>query len=510
MQNLVQADMAYVQINRKNLIDRQFVIETGSTSKLRFGTPRTESGAIASLSKPFVTPPAIANDAVLRVEQQSVSKTWLDSFQPAPSKLTPSKLETVAAVAEYKNKWPNVLGSYEKEIASIQDQLTTLSNSITEQDRTNPLRKRAVKNVEQQKQTLEFKLKQLSHRFEILTQQAKLDQAALRQVLAHDVETFDRPLKPRKRSIDTNTVSHLLLADSQADYVNEVIHWFRWFRNRVPDPGTDFSPKAKRGVDVLMPGIEPKPTFLIESLDLDGEGHIAGQHFNFVGTVNHLTNSPELHSEPVSFHLRAQGRNHLIVDCVLDRRSEESVDTLNVEFPSLDLPSQTLGNQETLAVAMGPSQVRAEISLRVEGNQLSGELVFVHTDVLMHVSQVHELAGGEQTVRLINRDLAGVDKYQTYVQLSGTLEQPEFDFRSDLGDKFAASMNKVMARKVSQNQSVQMKDLSKRLSAEIASLSKVTDEALRGIADQLGAAQTSLSRLGERIAREDSAWPRIR
>ena len=46
MKNLVQADMAYVQVDPEHLLRRRLVIKQGRTSELIFGAPRTASGAL--------------------------------------------------------------------------------------------------------------------------------------------------------------------------------------------------------------------------------------------------------------------------------------------------------------------------------------------------------------------------------------------------------------------------------------------------------------------------------
>jgi uncharacterized protein (TIGR03545 family) len=47
MKNLLQADMAYVQLKLEPLLWRRFVIENGQANQLMFGAPRTESGALS-------------------------------------------------------------------------------------------------------------------------------------------------------------------------------------------------------------------------------------------------------------------------------------------------------------------------------------------------------------------------------------------------------------------------------------------------------------------------------
>ncbi len=66
MKNLVQADMAYVQLNPEQLLRRQFVIEQGQTSELIFGAPRTDSGALPETQRASTYQPTPATDRAHR------------------------------------------------------------------------------------------------------------------------------------------------------------------------------------------------------------------------------------------------------------------------------------------------------------------------------------------------------------------------------------------------------------------------------------------------------------
>jgi len=300
------------------------------------------------------------------------------------------------------------------------------------------------------------------------------------------------------------------LTKSQTQNVDEVLRWFRWFRSTIPDPEKDFRPIPKRGWDVVFKGVKPKPRLLIKSLEIDGAGHLAGQHLNFVGTVDNLSVQPKLHDEPISFHLRALGKQHLIVDCILDRRGDVVLDTLNVQCPDLKIDSQILGSNDTISVAMGPTQMQAEMAIRMNGDELSGELVFMVSDVLMHVEEVHPLAGGQDTALRVNQDLASVNKFETYVQLSGTLEEPEFEFRSDLGNKFAATINKIATERMLRNTSEYRNRVEQIVQQEIEELDLTIQRNLRDLAQVLNGESEMIAELKQVIPPDSSGIRRIR
>ena len=170
---------------------------------------------------------------------------------------------------------------------------------------------------------------------------------------------------------------------------------------------------------------------------------------------------------------------------------------------------QVLGSRNSIYISMGPSRLQAEIALKIIDEQLEGELVFRHSDVLMHVDQVHKLAGGQDTALRLNQDLASVDKFQTYVQMSGTLEEPEFHLRSDLGTKFAAAMNHVVSERLQQQIAEYQLKLDQVLDAELSELDQTIQSNLKDLSRLLDGEANVISQLQE-IGSSSSGRPKIR
>jgi len=507
MLNMVQADMAYIQLDPRLLLQREIVVENGTTSKIKFGVPRTASGKLdRNLAQSETIHPTKAVEA--QSSNSDLSQTWLDGFQSTVPQTSEEDLETVSLARQFKAKWLPQFEAKREQIVSVQNQINLLRKIAISKDNSNPLRTQRIQAAFNDMELMHQKIVQLQNSLVRLQKEALADRDSLLRAKRRDEEKIRQQVTANQ--IDSQTVSQLLLKESQTEYVNEVLRWFRWFQSTIPDPHKDFYPIPKRGIDVVFKGIKASPRLLIKSLEIDGEGRMAGQHLNFVGTANNLSSRPDLHDEPISFHLRALGKQHLIVDCVLDRRSEVVSDTLNVQCPDLNIGAQMLGSKNTILVAMGPSHMQAEIAIRINDDQLSGELVFRNSEVLMHVDDIHPLAGGQATALKINQNLASVDKFQTYVQLSGTLQKPEFEFRSDLGNKFATTMNRLAIEQVNRNAEHYKIRLAQILNEEIEQLDLTIQENLRALATTLNGESEIISQLKEIMPKERSAWNRKR
>ncbi len=504
--NMVQAEMAYIKLDPQRLLNREFVIENGKTSLIQFGTPRTESGALPrSPDRVSGADTLIPLDAGQSLHE--ISQKWLDQFQNSMTHQIESNFESVRLAQELKNRWPAQFEANKREIVAVQSRISELTEIIQGKDNSNPLRAGRIVAALTEVQALRQQIAVLRRDLADLQQQALDDRDALIASKTQDQKKIRDIV--RSAEFDSETVSQLLLTDMQSRNVNEIVEWFRWFRSSIPNPEQDFYPVRHRGTDIVFEGVQRQPDFLIKSLEIDGEGRWAGKHFNFVGTATNLTTQPERHAQPAGFHLRAQGQQHLIVDCTIDRRTDSRIDSINVQCPDLNVDAQVLGSRNSISVKMEPSRLQAEVALKMVGEQLEGELVFRHSEVLMLVDHVHELAGGQDTALRLNQDLAVVDKFQTYVQVSGTLEKPEFKLRSDLGTKFAAAMNHVVSERLQQQVASYQSRLDQILDAELSELDQTIQSNLSELSRTLNGQANVISNLQQTVP-SLSGRPKIR
>lgn len=506
MRNLLQADMAYVELDRESLLSRRVVIERGETSRVVFGAPRTDPGILPgypqreSMAEFSWKPKAMTSIERLGIE-------WLDQFPPNDSTdLTSDKLELVQLNRELAAYWTEQLRIQAENIEAIQRQRAELSS--TKKDDGNPLRRHFV-NTHVQFEALKQQTRELTTRLIELESTALNDRKRLTAAFQNDSEKIRAGIQTTR--FDSESVSNLLLTRLQEERIAEIVGWFSWFRSVVPDPQLDFQSHSQRGADIVFPGTVPAPGFLIKSIELEGEGRFANQHFNFAGTAFDLSSQPATHDKPASFELRAQGEQHVIVSCTIDRRGEVPTDTLNILCPDLEISEQLLGEENSLLVTLGPaSRIQADIQITATGNQLAGELVFRHSNVSLHVDQLHDFVGGEDTALQLNQGLAAVDRFETRSKLSGTLENYDYQFESDLGDRFANAANQLLRDKCERSVEQQSRQIQKLLTAQSDQLTNNVLREIRRMTKLLEAEQIQIASLKSSQATENGRLRRIR
>jgi uncharacterized protein (TIGR03545 family) len=507
MTNLFQAEMAYVEFSRDSLFRREIVIEHSQASGVRFGAPRTEDGTLEGLA--LASPEEEHPWERKSFEPiEKIGIRWVDRLPPISSDtVTLDQLELVQAIRAMEQFWHEQLQSREIEVGEIKKSTAQLS-SLAKSQMDNPLRPKLVNSVSKLDWMTE-ESKAIQDRLFSLQRSAESNRETLKRAYDRDLQKLRQSSKVT--SFDSDSVSELLLTKAEEDYVAEVVAWFHWFRSSIPDPASSFQPKRHRGLEIQFAGVEPRPGFLIREIELEGEGRFANRHINFAGTARDLTPTPELHDLPMSFELRAQGDQHLIVSCILDRRNQQEIDKLNIVCPDLELDGRMLGEPNSMLVTLGPaSRIQADIQIQTIDGQLSGELIFRHSNVSLHVDKLHDLAGGPDTALRMNQGLATIDQFQSRVTLSGTVEDYEYEFQSDLGSRFANAVNTLLLEQGEALIAQQEQALNEMLSEQIATIDQQILPEIRRLATQLNEESVEIASLRDEIPKSTNRRPRMR
>lgn len=500
MRNLLQADVAYLVVNPHRLLHRELVIESGSATQVRFGAPRSLSGSLPNRPIPEVNSPEEGN-VVLQPNRQQLSKRWLEQFTFLPEGLaqgfSEDKLTTYQISHELVQKWEPLMNAQQQELTRLTELVQQLEKE-TQFEIANPLRDQLrVETAKRRMQTAEAQLSELYQNLSDLNLAANRDLVKLE--AAKDVDLGNLEKLVGNSPFDTDLVSGHLMQQNQVAYTREVVNWFHWFRNSIPDPNRDFRPTHSAGADLKLTSGEPAPRFLVKHLDLDGEGRVAGHHFHFSGFAKNLSTQPERHDQPITFHLRAQGQTHLVIDCTLDRRQAVPRDTLVVHCPNLSLPAQTFGNPDSMLVKMTPCRMEADIRMELYGNELSGNMVFRHTDLMMQIEEMKTLSDESQMADEINLNLASLSEFEIIAQLGGTIDAPEISINSDLGPRFAAIMNRIAEKKAGRK----MEDYCKRITEinheHVDGMNQFVIKGLAKMLNDLKSHQSTASQIQTRI-----------
>lgn len=488
--NLLQADMAYLDFDSNALWRRQLVVTNGQTSRLMFGTPR-------SPGQPKLLPPtkdqSSASDSVAETTKE-LGRAWLDNLIVPNNRLTKlAELETTQVNQRIVAAWEQELKQVADSVVEI-EKLTAGLNELASHDQSNdnPLRQKWQDNSYLRLRDMETQNKSVAAKIESLREQLRNDVAAIEAAQQVDAQKISKSLTAME--LDGDQLSNLFLADLHAGFVDQSVDMFKWFRNARPEIGRDFAPKSKRGVDVSVNGSGPMLGCWIKKIEINGEGRLLGQHFDFSGNAYNLSTEPELLDEPATFEIHAQGTQHAAVAYTLDHSDQGPVDSIKITCPGLNLGERTLGDEDSLQLTLGDAnKVSAEVNLTSVGDQISGTIKLSYSDVALHVDELNDFVGGRVAALQMNEGVTAIENFESVITIRGDQNKVDFESQSNLGQQFASAINKTLERRTGQS-------IQQQLDALQAIKTRAVDQLQNRVQSQLQQLQTAISGNQARIA----------
>lgn len=446
MENLLEAEKVELDFEADSLLRRKAIAQQGVVRGLRFGTPRTESGALDPSDDDPNSPagPAWLGDAVGQAASQAADR-WIANLEQKFS-LEANDLESVALAMELAESWPARFETISADAEAVRIDVEELRR-IAVEARSNPLRHADfLADAPKRTAALRQRIEGLHAELDGVPAQLAADRARVEAARHED----ERRLRERLQAdqLDPQALTSHLLGENVAGPIRELVGWVRWSREMIPARSAAAkTTERSRGADVHFAGVRRRPDLLIRTLDLSGTARLAGRPVELSGVVTDLTTSPELHDAPLRLALQTAGALPLEVRATIDRSGATPVDDLIVDCPALDLPEAELGDADRFAMTMAPSTGSLSISLRVEGERLSGEVQLIQDSVRI-IPVVRPQAGkvANRLAGAVGEGLSSLPKTATRVTLSGTLDRPGIDLWSTLGPAVAQSLDSAAQR----------------------------------------------------------------
>lgn len=490
--NFLQADMAYLDFDANALWRRQLVITDGQTSRLMFGTPRSN----VPPKSPFGPNEEIATGNRVVSSSEELGQAWLDSLVVPNEKVsTPTELQIAHVNQQVVAYWDQELAQVASTVVDIKKMAAEL-NTLATQDRSsnNPLRRKWQDASSDRLSEMEAQNKNVATEIERLRKHLNSDVATIEQAYLADEKNMSGSTTAFE--LDGEQLSDLLLEDLHADFVSQAVEMFQWFRTASPEISQDFVGKSQRGVDIPIQGSHASPGCWIKKIKINGEGRLLGQHFDFSGNAYNLSTEPELLDEPAVFEFHAQGKQHAAVICTLDRTQAEPVDAVKVSLPDLNLGERTLGHKNSMQLTLGDSnKVFAEVNLKSVGEKISGTIKLRYSDIALHVDSLNEFAGGRVAALQMNEGVTAIDNFESTVIVSGDQNKVVFDSQSDLGQRFAVAINKTLKKRTDNSIQQRMDKLQALKKQTIESLQSRVEIQLQQLQDAISSNQTRIANL---------------
>jgi uncharacterized protein (TIGR03545 family) len=488
MRNLIEADRCELVLDTSGLLHKQAVVDHGMLSGLRFGTSRETSGALPDAG------PGIESSLAgwLNEHAMEVARQWLDSLHDRFQQNIVDQLQSVQLTEDLLRRWPQQYAELKDRVAQLRQQAVDLqAQARTAQG--NPLRHvDSLTKLPGDAAKISENLTKLSNEVARLPELADADRRAIVAARKHDEEFIREQL--HFDTIDSNTLTAYLLQEQLAGPVADWMGWMQWVRRIVPATTEPGEPKRKRGQDVYFAGCERRPDLLIRALDLRGSGRLGGQSFDLSGTLTNASNRPALLKEPMRLKVTTSGSLQVQVQATIDRTGPVAKDQFLVDCGGIVLPKLRLGRSDKLRLSIAPSTATLNISVTLEGNQLTGDIQLVQKQVEITPSVGEEL-DRFQVVDSLEESLQEIHSVATRISLGGTIEQPQFELWSNLGPAVAEAMNHTIQKAAATYVRQTLAESQQRVDERLAQLDRAIADEQAALAPQLAASTDALKQL---------------
>jgi len=487
MENLVEARQIKLGLDTGPLLRKKFIVREGTVSGLRLGTERTTSGALEKTPRRRERETGLAQ----------LAESWLETlaaFLQAEIAEQVEQLESVRLARELARRWPREYQQMEDRADELKGRAEQLQKLVRGGARNLLRDVNSVQKTLGEVESLEREIAEFRGELDRLRQQALRDKDAITQARDRDLERIRERL--RLDELRGEHLSDYLLGPELAEKVRTVAEWVRWARRYWPERAEPPEPLRARGVDVLFAGLPPGPDFLIRKLTLEGQGQLHHQPFQFSGTAEGLTSQPAVYGQPMVLRLEVTGAAEMLVEAVLDRTQEVGHDRITVECPGLDEPSRVLGRPDRLALAISPTSTRLALVLDLRGEELRGQLRLRQEPVEL-TPTVAARYGGPRLAASLQDVLAGIRAVEVVADLSGTLEEPDWRLRSDLGPQLAEAINRLLGRELAARREELLALVERTVEDELGRFQQFVDARQQALLAKLNLSSEELRQLRE-------------
>jgi uncharacterized protein (TIGR03545 family) len=455
LRNLVQANQLWLEFNPQSLLTRQWEIRKARWSDVVLGSPRANlAGDLLNGANPGWRQ---KHQEQVAYDLDSAAKRWLDQVQSLPP--TDSGVSAAAFASTSKSiraEWETEFQRQQKRTTALREEISALKRELN-QSGGNPLRVAA-----EEKARLD-RLKDLDNELgqvrEWLSNWPHVQEQALLHLASSREQRPAGQLPHTRFAAATQKASQaLLVSEIDLKTAQEMVDWSLLLSRRLQELRATASRSTERGKQIAIRGIKPIPGLVAQVQEFSGSFHSNSGHVDFNGSCRNFTDHPELAAAPLEFHVKGQGQRAFQINGNIAHEDGTAIQTMEVQLLPNNVPSSEVGTASSVLITASPHRMQAEGLLQIRGEQLEGTIKCFHSQLGLYVNSLSEIAGGQNVLEKLNRQLATVQSIEVTAVIGGTVSEPEVRFQSNLAETFtpalAECLNEAHEQQATYNQAL--------------------------------------------------------
>ena len=474
--NLIDVDDIRFAVRPVPLLSKKVIIDEMTIEGVKWGTKRDTSGALpvrkakkfakkqskenknSPLTKLFGSIKDKAASKVSALPAASQLKDMQKQFSGASltQAVSPNDLQSLKEIDNIKNSYNQKFTQYDTQLKSINtgQEIAKANAAIAE---ISSIKIQSVQDIEPAKAKLDSfnaTKDELGH----TVSQLQTMQSQLSADIGSDKDLLDRinklkdadykalADKMKMPSFSFGNISEAIFGPVWLNRVHTVLYYMSAARKYMP-------PKKKKqktvntrmkGSDISFPKMDNPPDFLISTILVSGTtgGYgKEGEPLDFKGTITDITSDQAQLGRPTRVHITgAQGKRNLVIESVLDHRTENAVDSLNILFSGLSAKTLGIPDSEYL-----PDMNNASGTLTANF-VLKGDTV--DSSIEMKVTGYSTSSpSADETRKMILSLWNGISDIIVNVKLYGTVENLAFSVTSNIDKVLPERMKNMLGAK---------------------------------------------------------------
>lgn len=462
--NLLSFEELELNLAGPPLLRRQFVIEEGRVSGVRFYSPRSDDGRLEGSE----TEASNEEPSWITEKLQSAGEEWLENLtEQAKAEIDPNVLETYRLGQELYTKWDGRFAEMKDRVNLLKPRVKELKTQFENAKQGDTIQQiEQYVQVAQRAEQLALDARTLKEDVQAIVPEVRVDFDEVNAARVRDQEMVLHKLqllKPDKRRI-----SEMLVGRQMYRQLVELMTWVETLREYQRDLRQQTKPERGRGTDFSFALTEPTPDFVLAKLLVTGEFSENGEVIPFEAQITDVTDNAPLLGRPCIVRLKTQGSQPLLLQVTYDARTELPVISLAAEYSDLDGYPIRVGKDDKAKISGRLSGVRWNLDLQLAGNALTGRMD-LHSSLMDQAFTLKEGLRPEFAMAA-NRALSQIRDVNATVVVSGTVDKPELDLHSDVGEQLADGMETAVRMQLEETRTKLMADVNAWSTDQVAKL----------------------------------------
>ncbi len=507
MTNLIETGDVFFKLDVNQLLRKKIIIDTIQVNGLLLGTKRTSDGAL---------PEKIRKKSTLFLAEKSFTNSYKnlynnilqniplfefsnlkDNFNPdsiikklniktyyyidtLKSRINHSAKQWDYVINDFNNSRKEILERIEEikkiEVAKLKTPQSII-NTITTVDNT-------INTINQIKSTYESRFNSIENEVNNVVQ--SID--SVRYYVDNDYNNLKK--MARLPDITTPNIAPILIGNEVYSKVHQYLSYAEMLNVTVKKykPKPDYEkPERLKGQNIKFPvqGIYPK--FLIKEILVTGgkpgQGIFVGK-----GRINNITDNQPLINKPLMFLLDGALTNNrkLILNGVIDRRTNNSIDNYSLTFSQVPVVNIKLGHNNFLPSEISRAFLSTTLNITIREKYI--DLLFNSTFDKMEINFENQPKSIIQNI--IYNTLKNINKINVSLRFWNDNNKYDIAFKTNLDEIIAAELKKSVGNEISKLQNQLKAKFDEYINAKVQELNRIYLEKVKPVETKINEYRT--------------------